>query len=82
MKSNLKYLRKQRKKRAGIRSKVGIRNRGDGKKFYEMTLPLKVAKQMKIKDGDFVVWRYDPLTHSWYIKLEEDIIGKENDKNM
>lgn len=72
-KKNLKDIIKQKRKQYGL-TKVGIRDDGDGKKYYKITLPLQVAKQMKLKEGDFLVWQYDPLTHIWYVKLEEENI--------
>lgn len=72
-KKNLKYIRKQKRKQYGF-TKVGVRDRGGGKKYYKITLPLQVAKQMKLKEGDFLVWQYDPLTHIWNVKLEEENI--------
>jgi len=72
-KKNLKDIIKQKRKQYGL-TKVGIRDGGGGKKYYKITLPLQVAKQMELKEGDFLIWQYDPITHIWYVKLEGEKI--------
>lgn len=75
----LNYIRKQMRKQYGVRTKIGVRTRGDGKKYYEVCLPLEIVKQMGIKEGDFLLWKHDPLTHIFYIKIEEKL---ENDEKI